>query len=127
LVRYSRAGVSYALNDSAGNVLIPTIPSAYAEGVLLGRYVTGDFTDIDGGLGPSGTPKIVYPMIFASDPEKALFDGVSNGFLRLDGMAKVTVNFASSLSAATVVDVIGYCASQLNSDATGAVRSVLVQ
>jgi len=118
---------TYAMNDSAGNVLIPTLPSGYAEGVLLGRYATGDFTDIDGGLGPSGTAKTVYPMIFASDPEKALFDGVSNGFLRLDGLSKVTVTFASSLSAANVVDFIGYCASQLNSDATGAVRSVLVQ
>jgi len=121
------ACASYALNDSAGNVLIPTLPSAYAEGVLLGRYTTGDFTDIDGGLGPSGTARIVYPLVFASDPEKALYEGVSNGFLHLDGLAKLTVTFASSLSAAYVVDVVGYVASQLNSDATGAVRSVLVQ
>ena len=104
-----------------------TLPSGYAEGVLLGRYATGDFTDIDGGLGPSGTAKTVYLLIFASDPEKALFDGVSNGFLRLDGLSKVTVTFASSLSAANVVDFVGFVASQLNSDATGAVRSVLVQ
>ena len=121
------ACTSYALNDSAGNVLIPTLTSGYAEGVLLGRYVTGNLTDIDGGLGPSGTPKIVYPMFFASDPEKTLFDGVSNGFLHLDGLAKLTVNFASSLGSTYVVDVVGYVASQLNSDATGAVRSVLVQ
>ena len=121
------ACASYALNDSAGNVLIPTITHAYSQGVLLGRYVTGNFTDIDGGLGPSGTPRIVYPMIFASDPEKALFDGVSNGFLRLDGLAKLTVTFASSLASAYIVDVVGYCASQLNADSTGSVKSVLVQ
>ena len=89
---------SFTFLDSAGNIVIPQTSSAYALANYSAKYFIGDFTDIASGLGPSGTPRIVYPMIFASDPEKALFDGVSNGFLRLDGLAKLTVTFASSLA-----------------------------
>ena len=116
--------VSYALSDSAGNTLIPTLPSAYALGGLVGRYTTGNFTDPAGTLGPTGTPRPVYLLNFSSDPEKALMEGSSHGFLKLDGLAKLTVNFASSLGAAYVVDFVGYVHSQLNSDASGAVTKV---
>ena len=122
-----RACASYQLNDSAGNILIPSIPSLYATNVLTGRYVTGDFTDAAGVIGPLGTPKIVYPLFFSSDPEKALFEGSSHGYLKLDGLQKLTITFASSQSNAFVVDFVGYVASQLNTDATGAVTKILVQ
>lgn len=118
---------SYALNDSAGNIIVPTLPSLYATNVVLGRYVTGDMTDIAGVLGSTGTPKTVYPLIFSSNPEKALFDGSAHGYLRLDGLSKLTLNFASSQGAALVVDFVGYVQAQLNSDSTGAVSKVLVQ
>jgi len=118
--------VSYNLKDSAGNLLQPETLSAYSQGTLLGRYVTGNLTDIAGGLGASGTPKVVYPLVFTSDVEKSVFEGTSHGYLRLDGLAKLTITFASSLSAAYVVDVIGYVAAQLTADSTGAISKVLV-
>ena len=88
--------------------------------------MTGNLTDIAGGLGASGTPKVVYPLVFTSDVEKSVFEGTSHGYLRLDGLAKLTITFASSLSAAYVVDVIGYVAAQLTADSTGAISKVLV-
>jgi len=117
---------TYQLNDSAGNIILPSITSAYALGPLLGRYTTGDFTAPAQTLGPTGTPYPVYPLFFSSDPEKALFEGVSVGSLKLDGLSRLTINFASAISSAYVVDFVGFVHQELQADATGNIKSVLV-
>ena len=88
--------------------------------------MTGDSTDVAGVLGPTGTPRPVYPLIFSSDVEKSLFEGTSHGYIRLDGLAKLNITFSGALASNYVVNVVGYVAAQLNSDASGVVSKVLV-
>ena len=115
---------SYNLKDSAGNIVLPEIASAYALGPLLAKYVTGDASDIASGLG--SVQKYVYPIFFGGRPEESLRKGTQHGFMKLDGLAKIQLTFASSLSAASVVDVIGFTWANLATDANGTVKKSLV-
>ena len=46
--------------------------------------------------------------------------------MKLDGLAKIQLTFAASLSAASVVDVIGFTWANLATDANGTVKKSLV-
>ena len=115
---------SYNLKDSAGNIVLPEIASAYALGPLLAKYVTGDASDIASGLG--SVQKYVYSIFFGGRPEESLRKGTQHGFMKLDGLAKIQLTFASSLSAASVVDVVGFTWANIATDANGTVKKSLV-
>ena len=115
---------SYNLKDSAGNIVLPEIASAYALGPLLAKYVHGDATDIASGLG--SVQKYVYPIFFGGRPEESLRKGTQHGFMKMDGLAKIQLTFAASLSAAAVVDVIGFTWANLATDANGGIKKSMV-
>ena len=109
---------------AGGDVIVPEITHAYALGPLLAKYVTGDATDIASGLGT--VQKNVYSMWFSSKPEDGIFKGHSTGFVRLTGLERLTVTFASALSADYVIDVIGYQFANMSNDAVGNVKRTVV-
>jgi len=117
---------SFSFLDSAGNIIIPQTSSAYALANYSAKYFIGDFTDIASGLGPSGTQKNIYSVVFDRTPKDALKLGTQEGFKYLDGLAKLQINFASATSSTYLVDVIAYVWSNITVDAGGNVTKSLV-
>jgi len=115
---------SYTLLDSAGNILLPQQTSAYALGNYMNKYVKGDLTDFNSGLATTG--KAIYAVFFDRYPAESLRSGTQDGMYKLDGLAKLQVNFATATSAAYQVDVVGYVWSNLVTSTAGIVTKSLV-
>ena len=117
--------VSYNYKDSAGNIILPEQTSAYTLGPYFTKYVQGDLTDLASGLG--SVQKNVYAVFFDGKPYDAIRLGVQNGLMKLDGLSKLQITFASAIASNYVVDVIGYVWSNLVTDSAGGVTKTLVQ
>ena len=118
---------SYSFLDSAGNIVLPTQTHAYALGPYAAKYTRGDFTDVQGGLATAAGQKPIYGVFFDAEPEKSMRLGTQSGLYRMDGLARLQINFASAIGSNYVVDVIGYTLSSLEtSGATGVTTKSLV-
>ena len=115
--------VSYNLKDSAGNIVLPETSHAFALANYTNKYVTGDGSDIAGGL---GTQKAVYPIFFGGRPEESLAKGSQHGFFKFDGLTKLQLTFAAALSANYVVDVVGYVWSNISADSNGQITKTIL-
>ena len=115
------AVATYSLQDGAGNVILPAIPSAYALSAYMAGRVSGDGKDND-----DAAQKLIYPVWFGNRPEETLQKGTQHGLHRLDGTHKLVITFASAPSAAVVVDVVGRQWANLSADASGILRKSLV-
>ena len=116
---------NYSFLDSAGNIVLPTQTHAYALGPYATKYTRGDFTDVAGGL--ATTQKNIYAVFFDSEPERSTRLGTQNGLYRMDGLARLQINFASAIASNYLVDVIGYTLSSLETNgSTGVVTKSLV-
>ena len=115
---------SYNLKDSAGNLLIAEMPSAYALGPYLRKYIKGDATDVASGLG--SVQKYVYPIYFGSRPYESITKGTTHGHIKLDGLSKLQVTFASAIQANYTVDVIARVWSDISADANGQVKKSIL-
>ena len=111
------AVASYSFSDGGGNVIFPTITSAFALGPYTAHYVSGN--GLDNG---DTVQKLIYALYFGNRPEESLNKGTSHGFYRMGGTDRLTINFASAISANYVVDVVAYQASQISADAQGIVK-----
>ena len=116
------ACASYNLKDSAGNLLIAEMPSAYALGPYLNKYVKGDATDILSG----GVQKFVYPIFFGSRPYESITKGTAHGHIKLDGLAKLQVTFASAIQANYTIDVVARVWSDISMDSNGQVKKSIL-
>ena len=115
---------SYTMLDSAGNIILPQTSSAYALGNYAAKYVRGDLTDFNSGL--ATTEKDIYAVFFDRHPYESLRSGTQDGFMKLDGLAKLQLNFATATSANYQVDVIGYLWSNVVTSAAGVVTKQVV-
>ena len=111
------AVASYSFSDGGGNVIFPTITSAFALGPYTAHYVSGN--GLDNG---DTVQKLIYALYFGNRPEESLSKGTSHGFYRMGGTDRLTINFASAIGANHVVDVVAYQASQISADAQGIVK-----
>ena len=78
-------------------------------------YWSGSGSDANNGL--TSTSKNIYSLVFSEQPEGAHHDGKATGGLQLTGLGEtLNITFASALSAAATVDVIGfkYCLLSVN-------------
>ena len=111
---------SFNMKDSAGNLTICEMPSGYALGPYLNKYVIGDATDIASGLG--SVQKFVYPIFFGSRPFEAISKGTNHGFIKLDGLSKLQLTFGAAIGANYTIDVVGRVWSDISMDASGQVK-----
>ena len=112
---------NYSFTDGAGNVVLPSTPSAYALGPYTAKFINSDARDNN-----DSAQKNIYPIWFGSRPDEAMAKGSNHGFYKMSGVDKITVTFASAISANYVLDVVGYIWSQVSADAHGVVKKSLI-
>ena len=115
---------SYNIKDSAGNLILPEMPSGYALGPYLNKYVVGDATDVASGLG--AVQKYVYPVFFGSRPRESELKGEQHGYMKLDGLSKLQVTFPAAIGSNYTVDVVGSVWAEVTADSTGQVKKTIL-